>query len=215
LEPSLPPPHVETRPPYVYAPSTIYPVTEQERELCAKASHIDWAYLGGLAAIDLAAIFANSFNANTPPGEDPGPWSGFKVSHDWTVRMLGPVTIGLAWGATVGGGYLALPKCDPNWVGFPPREGQSRASWPIAVALAGFASITGPMIMGIATGPVPFDWSTEERTARLIVTGAFSAVGALLPYLVPPRTWSAARELEKIRAEVAPQGAFISYSTRF
>ena len=213
LEPSLPPSQ-DQRPPYVYAPSAIYPVDARERELCEKASHIDWPYLGTLVALDVAAILANSFNAGPAPyGGDP--WSGFKVSHDFGVRMLGPVTIGLTWGATVGGGYLALPKCDPNWVGYAPREGQTRKAWPLAAALAGFAAITGPIIMGIATGPLPDYWSIGERTSRLVVTGGFSAIGAVLPYVLSPTTWSAAKEIEKIRAEVTPHGAFLTYSARF
>jgi hypothetical protein len=36
-----------------------------------------------------------------------------------------------------------------------------------------------------------------------------------LPYLLPPKTWRAARELEKIRAGATASGAYLSYRVAF
>jgi hypothetical protein len=197
-------------PPYVYGPNAIYPLQGQEKELCDRASHPDWLYLGALAAIDVGSLWF---------------LSATKYDGSEFVRTSGAAGVGLAWGATLGGGYLALAKCDPNWVSFPPREGGERASWPLAVTFAGLSAITAPFIMGIATGPLPVPngspptnpqgWSTTERAERIFVSGAAGIVGALLPYVISPSTWSAARELEKIRADVTPRGAFVSYGVRF
>jgi hypothetical protein len=211
-----PPPPPSLDPPYVFAANDIYPVGPREKELCAHASSPDWLYLGGLAVLDVGVVFANSFNANPDRSIDsPGPWSGFKVSHDSNVRTLGPVTIGLAWGATLGGGYLALPKCKPHWVGTSPREGGRRSSLPIALSLAAVAAITSPFASFIISGSTPTDWTISERTVRLFVAGGFGAAGALLPYLIPPRTWSAAKELERIGVDPIDKGAFLSYTARF
>ena len=49
------------------------------------------------------------------------------------MRFTAPVGARARVGRRAGGGYLALPKCDPHWVGEAPREGDVRASWPLAL----------------------------------------------------------------------------------
>lgn len=181
---SLPP----SPPPLVAAaPGDIYPRGDRERDLCSRASHADWLYLGALGAIDVGAIWLGSsdtvkFNASLP------------------VRFAGPAAIGLAWGATVGGSWLALAKCDMQWVGEAPAEGQVRSSTPLAVSLALLAGATAPVINAIAIGPqydVP--GSTFEREMQVVTAGLAGVAGALVPYLIPPRTWENARQLQRLR----------------
>jgi hypothetical protein len=198
---SLPPPQPTT---YLYAPGDIYPVGTHEEDLCARASYPDWLYLGGLLAIDTGAIWFGSSDTA-------------KYSSSVPVRMAGPAVVGVAWGATVGGAWLALPKCAPHWVGEPPREGDVRASWPLAISLALLAAGTAPIVEGIALGyNLPAEWSTFEREMHLVVAGAAAFGGAFLPYVLPPRTWAAAREIDRIRFGAdARGGAFIGYAAPF
>jgi hypothetical protein len=39
--------------------------------------------------------------------------------------------------------------------------------------------------------------------------------GAFLPYFVPPRTWAAARELDRIRFGAQTGGAYLGYAVAF
>ncbi|HEY8088395.1 MAG TPA: hypothetical protein VIF09_11135, partial [Polyangiaceae bacterium] len=134
------------------------------------------------------------------------------------LRMAGPVAIGLTWGATVGGTWLALPKCAPHWVGETPREGDVRATWPVALSLALLAGVTAPFVNGIAIGSynLPIEWSTFEREMHVVAAGLAGFGGALLPYVLPPRTWSAAREIDRLRFGADGRGgAFVGYSATF
>lgn len=190
---------------YVYAPGDIYPRGDRERELCAHASHPDWAYLAGLVGLDAGMIWFGS-------------WDRIKYTDSVALRMSGPAAIGLAWGATIGGAWLALPKCSPHWVGESPREGDVRATWPLALSLALLAGATAPLINGIAIGSydLPLEWTDFERDMHVVVAGVAGFAGALLPYLIPPRTWSGAREIERIRFGADGRGAmFLGYSRRF
>jgi hypothetical protein len=198
---------------YVRAPGDIYPRGPHEAELCARASHPDWLYLGGLAALDVASVwFGSEYEV--------------KYSTSAIVRLAGPAAIGFMWGATVTGALLSVPKCDPRWVGETPREGQVREIWPLALSLTVLAAATAPIVNAIASGyttphsPIcgdggdgdggcganhhPLyaryeDWTTTEREMHVLVAIGFGAVGAVTPYLLPPRTWSAAKELDRIR----------------
>jgi hypothetical protein len=198
---ALPPP-----PPAVYqsAAGDIYPRTKREAELCAAASRPDWLYLGGLVALDAGAIWGGSSDL-------------VKWSSSIPVRaVLGPGVIGLTWGATVGGAWMALPQCSSTWVDAPPPEGQVRVRWPLALSLAVLAGITAPVINGVAIGfDLPEAWSNFERGMHLVVAGVAGFGGALLPYLFPPSTWSAARELERIRFSTDEHSAFIGYGRSF
>jgi hypothetical protein len=206
---ALPPPQPTT---YVYAPGDIYPRGSREEELCSEASHPDWVYLGALAALDAGAFWWGSTDT-------------FKYADNVGVRLLGPGMIGLTWGATVGGVWLALPQCRPHWVGSPPREGDVRASWPVALSLALLAGATAPIVNGIAVGfcfypqcqgGLPAGWSDEERAMHLVVAGVAGFGGALLPYAIPPRTWAAAREIDRLRFGADGRGnVFLGYSGTF
>jgi hypothetical protein len=197
--PPLPPP-----PAYVAAPTDLYPRGKREQELCAKASQPDWLYMGGLLAIDVAAIGVGSSGA-------------VKDSGDWPIRYLaGPTLIGLAWGATVGGMWLAAPKCEPHWIGETPREGRVRATWPLAISLALLGGATAPIVNAIAIGyNLPLDWSTEEREVHIILAGVAGFAGALLPYALPPRTYSAALELDHLRFGYDGRAGFLGWSGTF
>ncbi len=189
------------------APGEIYPRSAREEELCAAASRPDWLYLGALVLLDVGGI---AFGSN----------GSVKYSDSAYLRYSAPFAVGLTWGATVGGGWLAAPKCSPSWVGEPPPEGGVREAWPLAVAFALLAGATAPVVNGIAVGDLPSSWSTAEREAHVVVAGVAGFAGALLPYLVPPRTWAAARELERVRLGIgaAPgggAGGFIGYASQF
>jgi hypothetical protein len=175
-----------SQPAYVYAPSDIAPKGQREAELCDTASHTDWLYLAALLALDVGGIAVEAQGSLQQ--------SGTTVLH-----FVGPVAVGLPWGATLGGGYLALPKCDPQWVTAPAREGDVRASWPLALAIGLLAGATAPVIDSIVIGGYPQQWSTTERTLHVLTAGVAGFTGALVPYLLPPRTWSAALELQHLR----------------
>jgi hypothetical protein len=197
-----------------YAPGDIYPRGDREADLCASASHADWLYLAGLGVLDAGAIWFGSEQ-------------GVIYGTSLPLRLAGPAAIGLTWGATLGGGWLALPKCDPHWVGETPREGAVRADWPVALSVALLAGLTAPIVNAIAIGTcdssqptcgsgLPREWTTLEREGHVAVAAAAGVGGALLPYLLPPRTWSAARELDRLRFGADGQGsAFLSYEGHF
>jgi hypothetical protein len=197
LDAAPPPP-----PPYVSAATDERPRGPREVELCEKASHVDWLYLGGALAADVAAIWLD----NT-----------LKYNDSTGLRYMGPAAVGLSWGWTIGGGYLALPKCSPDWVESSPPEGDVRADWPIALSFAALAGLMAPFIAGEEIGSSPQSWPVPERTMRLVIASGMGVTGALLPYLLPPKTWRAAKELERLRAGATEdgRGAFVSWSLRF
>jgi len=199
---SLPPP-----PPAAYgaAPGDIYPRGSREEELCSTASHPDLLYLGALLAIDVGAIGWGSSDT-------------FKYTSSIPTRIAGPAMIGLACGMTVGGTWLALPKCSPHFVGEPPPEGDVHTDWQLAFTLALLGGATAPIVWGIAIGAgnLPLEWTTFEREMHVVAAGVMGFAGAFLPYLVPPRTVSAARELHRLRFGADGRGgAFVGYSVPF
>jgi hypothetical protein len=184
------------------APGDIYPRDAHERELCARASYPDWYYLEGLAALDVAAILFSSLDVVNVKG-----WGSYP-------SLVGPLVLGTAWGMTVGGAWLALPKCSPSWVSEPGRDGDVRETWPLAISLALLAGATAPVLNAIVVGSnsLPQEWSTLERELHVIAAGLAGFGGAFLPYLIPPRTWRASRELERIRFGVGVNGSvFFAY----
>jgi hypothetical protein len=208
---ALPPPPPPAA--YLSAPGDIHPRGARETELCAEASHPDWFYLGGLLALDVVAIWGGTTNT-------------IKYTSSVPLRLMGPAMIGVTWGATLGGAWLALPQCNPNWVGTPPREGDVRANWPVALSLAALAGVTAPIVNAIAIGTcgapapcqggLPANWTTFEREMHLVAAGVSGFGGALLPYLLTPRTWSAAREIDRIRFGADARGnVFVGYSAPF
>jgi hypothetical protein len=146
--------------------------------------------------------------------------------NDWDVALrtiVGPGLIGTTWGATITGTWLALPKCEPHWIGETPREGDVRSSWPVAISLAVLAGVTAPIINGIAIGTcfnvscyyLPLAWSTLEREAHIFVAGVSGFGGALLPFLLPPSTLRAARELDRLRFSYDGRNAYLGYVASF
>jgi hypothetical protein len=139
------------------------------------------------------------------------------------------VVIGVTWGATVGGAWLALPKCSPEWVESPPREGDISATWPLALSFALLAGATAPFVNGIALGTnLPLEWSNFERAMHVVAAGVAGFGGALLPYVLPPSTWSAARDIQHLRFGFVPpppglprapatagSGLFLGYGAAF
>jgi hypothetical protein len=196
-----PPPIVQQEPPYAYAATDIRPRQAKEIELCERASHFDWMYTGAFAL-----LYATSVYVNIDKLKQIGPAS---------VRMIGPITQGFFWGGLLSGGYLSLPKCDPLWAQGPPPEGNVRAQWPIATAIAVLSGITAPILDYVWLGQPKVGWAVEERTARVFVSGAFGVIGSLFPYVLPPRTWAAAKEIEKMRIDGYRDGWGVSYNLAF
>jgi hypothetical protein len=197
--PPPPPPAADV----AYAPGDIYPRGQREQELCERASHTDWWYIGGTLALDVGAVLYGIPN-------------DIENSDSVFVRFTPPTLLGLTWGATVTGVYLSLPKCDPHWVGEAPREGDVHATSPLALSLALLAGATAPIFNGIVTTSAPQPWSTGERSMHVVAAGLAGFAGALIPYLLPPTTWSSAKELERIRAGTDGHGAYtLSYTLTF
>lgn len=194
------PPAVEqpqAEPPYAYAATDIRPRQAREIELCEKASHFDWMYTGAFALSYVASVWVNI--------------DYLKQIGPSSVRMIGPVLEGFTWGGFLSGGYLSLPTCDPLWTQAPPIEGNVRVAWPMATAIGLLAAVTAPILDYTWLGPVKIGWAVQERTARIFVAGAFGVIGSLFPYLVPPRTWSAMKQIEKLHVEGYRDGAGLSY----
>src|SRR4051812_4509949 len=137
------------------------------------------------------------------PQEEPG------------VRLIGPGVIGFFWGGLLSGGYLSLPKCDPMWAPGAPPEGNIRAVWPVAAAITILSTITAPALDFVFLGAVPLHWTVSERSARVFVAMGTGALGSLFPYVLPPRTWAARKEIERIRIGEVAGGPFVSYGFTF
>lgn len=185
----------------MYAASDIRPRQPREIALCERASHFDWMYTGTMALGLVASEYISI--AQLKQSELPG------------VRIIGPGLIGFFWGAFLSGGYLSLPKCDPLWAYGAPPEGNVRAAWPIATAISLIATVTAPALDYVFLGAVPVHWTVPERSARVFIAMGSGLVGSLFPYLLPPRTWAAKREIERIRIGEVAGGPFVSYGFAF
>lgn len=185
----------------MYAASDLRPRQTREIELCSQASHFDWLYTGAAATGVVGSVLLNTQILKQQ--EEPG------------VRLLGPASIGVFWGAFLSGGYLSLPKCDPNFAYGPPPEGNVRAQWPVAIAISMAAGATAPALDYVFLGIVKPDWTTRETSARIVVASGAAVVGSLLPYLIPPKPWAAKLEIERIRMGATTDSAFVSYGASF
>jgi len=188
-------------PAYVYAATDYRPRQAREISLCEKASSFDWLYTGGMAA----GVVGSSYLSIGP----------LKHQDTEAVRLVGPGMVGLFWGAFLSGAWLSLPKCDPMWVEGTPPEGNVRAAWPIAAAISLLATVTAPAIDYIFLGAVPMSWSDTERSTRLFLAMGTGLVGSLVPYVLPPKTWSAKKEIDRIRLGEVAGGPFVSYGFVF
>ncbi len=191
----------EDPPAYVYAATDHRPRQSREIELCKDASHFDWLYTGTVAAGLVGSVMLNT--------------QYLKQQDDVPVRLIAPGLIGLTWGMFLGGGYLALPKCDPMWAYGPPPEGNIRSPWPMALAITLVATATAPAIDYIFLGPVKTSWADSERSARVFIAMGTGAIGSLLPYVLPPKTWAAKKEIERLRVGTVSGGPFVSYTLSF
>jgi hypothetical protein len=176
-------------------------MTARETALCERASHFDWIYTTAFALGFVGSIHVNIDKLKHT--EEPG------------LRLLGPGLIGFTWGGFLSGGYLSLPKCDPTWSYAPPREGNVRAMWPLATTLAITSAVMAPIMDYTFLGPIKPDWPVGERSLRIFVAAGAGILGSLFPYVLPPRTWAAAKEIERLRIEGMPGGAQVSYGTTF
>lgn len=191
------------------ASTDLYARSARERELCETASHPDWLYLAIQPLLVAGAITLDTqvFKYD---------WSVFGGTEGSTfVRDIGPELLGLTWGTFVGSFLPSMPKCSPHFASTVPPEGQVRTPLTLAFAFAFFAGVTAPIIDYIAIGYVPPSWSDGERVSRVVLASTFAFGAAFIPYLLPPATVRAARELEKIRATVSAQGGFVTYTTSF
>lgn len=201
-QPPPPPADVPNEPPaYVYAATDLRPRQTREIELCEKASNFDWLYTGSFFVLFIGANYASLGYLKHMP--QPG------------VRLMGASFVSFSWGAVLGGGYLSLPKCEPERAPSIPPEGDVRASWPIAVAIAALSGITAPIIEATFLGPQPGEWMPTERTGRVFVNIGAGIAGSLFPYLVSPRPWAAKKEIEKLRLQGLPDGAMLGWRTTF
>lgn len=199
--PKDPPAIVEPWQTYQYAASDNAPRQGREIELCKTASHFDWMYTGFAAVGTIASEYVNLQVLKRQ--EEPG------------VRLIGPGTTGFFWGLFLSGGYLSLPKCDPNWAYGPPPEGNIRADWPMALTLAMVSIVTAPAIDYVFLGAVPVHWTTLERSSRVVIAMGAGVTGSLLPYLLPPKTWAARKEIERLRVGTLSGGPYVSYGFAF
>jgi hypothetical protein len=188
-------------PAYRYAATDLRPRSSREVELCEKASTFDWQYTGGFFLAFVGSVWVNI--------------DVLKLSNEPGIRLIGPGLVGFTWGGTLSGGYLSLPKCDPQWPPGAPPEGDVRASWPLAAAITVLAGAMGPIMDFTFLGPVKPEWTVPERTARVFIGAGAGMLGALFPYVLPPRTWAAKKEIEKLRVEGVPSGFMMGYATTF
>ncbi len=197
--PDLPPSPAEA--PYVYAATDIRPRQSKEIELCEKASHFDWQYSGSALLGFLGAVYLNV--------------GYLKQLGEPGVRLVGPGLVGFTWGALLSGGYLSLPKCDPLWSGGPPPEGNVRSIWPLATAITILSAVTAPFMDWVWAGQAKLNWPVPERSARVFIAAGTGMLGALFPYVLPPKTWAARKEIDRMRVEGTLGGAQVTYTLRF
>ena len=183
------------------AATDYYARDARERDLCETASKPDYFYLTIPFVLTAGAVVLDSIVMKYDPNEP--------------VRDLGPALVGLTWGSFVGAFFPSMPKCSPHIVTTAPPEGDVRASWPVAFAFALLAGATAPVVDYIAIGPVPDAWGNAERVSRIVISGTLAFGAAFIPYLIPPRTVWAARQLQHLRASVSAQSSFVSYTFQF
>lgn len=187
--------------PYIYGATDIRPRQTREIELCEKASHFDWQYAGAFFLGFLGSIYVNI--------------GYLKQEGEPGVRLIGPGLVGFTWGGFLSGGYLSLPKCDPLWAAGPPPEGNVRAAWPMATVIAALAAVSAPFMDYVWAGTAKLNWPVPERSARVFVAAGTGVLGALFPYLLPPKTWAARKEIDRMRVEGTLGGAQVTYTLRF
>lgn len=207
-----------------YAASDFRPRGVVEKDLCARASSPDSVYMLSTFALVGTAVMFDSLvaqNWGAPTAEQPNGPPGAAYS-----RTVSAGFVGLTWGAFLGGAYLSLPKCSPDFVSPVGAEGSVTNRLPLALALALVSGISAPFLVYIETGFVPPEWAFSERGARIYVPAFAGVVGAMLPWIpaLAPKTYRNMLKLERLRIEgapvppgatSAPNGAVVGYSFRF
>lgn len=229
-EPATPPtPRTEQAPATAfaypsYAATDYRPRGVVEKDLCARASSPDYAYILGSFALAAGAVMFDSEIAQSwgePTAERP---KGSPTAA-WT-RTISSGVVGFTWGAFLGGSYLSLPKCSPDWVPPVAAEGAVTKRWPFAIAASVVAGISAPFLVYIETGFIPTHWALSERGARIYVPALAGVAGALLPWIpaLAPKTYRNMLKLERLRIENAPvppgaerppNGLMVGYSMTF
>lgn len=170
-------------------PALVAPSRTEENRLvdaCLRASRTDWAYIGGAGALAVGTIYTDV--------------SWLKYSGAPESRMAGSALVGLGWGVLLGGAYRSVGRCSegPRSVLSPelPHNPEHSAGWAMALG----AALTAPLVHAIARGPVPLDWSTEERAAHVVIPGLAAGLSSWLPAWRPvaPRPWNAYTELLRV-----------------
>ncbi|HEY8079364.1 MAG TPA: hypothetical protein VIF62_34775, partial [Labilithrix sp.] len=90
-----------------------------------------------------------------------------------------------------------------------------RSNIPIAAAISLLATITAPAMDFVFLGAEKPEWHDWERSTRVFLGMGTGLAGSLFPYLVPPKTWAAKKEIERIRLSTVSGGPFLSYAVSF
>lgn len=207
-----------------YAASDYRPRGIEEKDLCARASSPDYVYMLGTFALAAGAVAFDSEvaqgwgrpDATNPSGAPGAAWS----------RTISTGVVGFTWGMFLGGAYLSLPKCSPDFVPNVTPEGSVTTRWPLAVALSVIAGISAPFLVYIEQGATEQHWAFSERGARIYVPALSGVAGALLPWIpaLAPKTYRNMLKLERLRiqgapippgADRAPNGMVLGYSFAF
>lgn len=195
-----------------YAATDYRPRGVVEKDLCARASSPDYAYIAGTVALTAGALMFETY-------------VGKKAEQPfWRTASTG--LVGLSFGTILGGGYLSLPKCSPDFVPPVQPEGDLTARWPLALAIALASSAAAPFLVWISTGGLPQEWAMSERGSRIYVPALSGALGALLPWIpaIAPKTYRNMLKLERLRLQGAPvppgassaaDGAMLGYAFSF
>ena len=204
-EVSPPPPPARLRATALVS-SRLGPLSDREGELCARAGRPDLLYVGGALVLAGSAV---TFDAMYVKHHVASP----------ALRVTSSGFVGLTFGALLGGGMAALPKCRLDVLTRTAPEGAVASPWPLALSTALFAGITSPFFVAIGKGRDPISWEVSERSMHVIIPGITGFAGALLPYIpaLAPRNGRAARELQKLQIGAPPQGAgaFATFTTSF
>ena len=132
----------------------------------------------------------------------------------WSLRHSGRAHVGRDGGRRLAGAAAVRRQLGRRASS---RGGRAGRSWPVALSLALLAGATAPIINGIVVGSnfttpcppgaaCPQSWTTFEREVHLVAAGVAGFAGAFLPYLVPPPSWAAARELDHLRVGADARG---------
>ncbi len=169
-------------------PSSSINLARENRRIdaCMRANRTDWAYLGGSGALVVGSVYTDL--------------TWLKYGSDASTRMAGSALVGASWGILLGGAYRSIARCSggPRGVLSPELAFYNEDSMAWALSLG--AALTAPLVHAVARGPVPYDWTTEERAAHVIIPGLVAGLSSWLPAWKPvaPAPWNAYSELLRL-----------------